>query len=118
MRVSRVSAIAAVAFQVTSALAQTPTIKQSTIGDPTERYSAIFGLGGHTCQQLDDTGRLHIYFEGMPNPTILNWLAISDGGTKPGVPIPQDLESELPRIPGCLPGTHHAAKSRKITLGG
>ena len=117
MRVSKVSAVAAAAIQITSALAQTPTIKQTIIGDPTERYSAIFGLGGHTCQQLDDTGKLHIYFEGMPNPTVLSWLAISMAA-KPGVPMPQDLASELPKIPGCLPGTHHAAKARKVTLGG
>jgi hypothetical protein len=116
MTVAKISAIAAAAFQVTSALAQTPATSTVITGDPTERFSGIFGLGGHTCQQMDDTGRLHIFFEAMPNLTITNWLQISDGGTKPGVPMPDDLQAELPKIPGCAPNTHHAPTARKATF--
>jgi hypothetical protein len=90
MSVAKISAIAAAAFQVTSALAQTPATSTVITGDPTERFSGIFDLGSHTCQQIDDTGRPHIFFEGMPNLTIMIWLQISDGGTKPGVPVPED----------------------------
>jgi hypothetical protein len=117
MRTTTISAMAAAAFQVTSAFAQTPAAATGIIGDPTARYSGIFGLGGHTCQQIDDTGRLNIFFEGMPNLTIMNWLQISDGGTKPGVPMPEDLRAELPKIPGCAPNTHHAPTARKATIG-
>jgi hypothetical protein len=53
----------------------------------------------------------------MPNITVMNWLRISDGGTKPGYPMPQELQNELPKIPGCAPGTRHTAHTRKATFG-
>lgn len=67
-----------------------------------------FGLGGHSCRQYDDTGRLFLYTEGLPNLDITIWLQQSDNGTKPNVPMPEGLVQALPRIPGCLLGKHHA----------
>ena len=108
------------ALQVTVAIAQTAPIQQTAIGDPTVRFSGIFGLGGYTCKQYTDTGRLKIYFDGMPNITILNWLVATDGGTKrvPGLEMPQDLQNEVDKVPPCAPNTHHAATPRKVTVGG
>jgi hypothetical protein len=92
------------ALQPWLALAQ-PT----EILDPTAGFDRVFGLGGHTCKQYDDTGRLYIYTEGLPSMSVISWLQRSDGGTKPNIPMPQELETALPLIPGCLPGKHHAA---------
>jgi hypothetical protein len=68
-----------------------------------------FGLGGHACKQYDDSGRLYIYSEGMPSVGIVSWMQQSANGTKPNVPMPEELAQALPHIPGCLPGKHHAA---------
>lgn len=69
-----------------------------------------FGLGGRSCKQYDDTGRLYIYTEGMPSHSVLAWLQQSDGGTKANVTMPEELIAALPQIPGCLPGKHHATR--------
>ena len=79
------------------------------IDDPTTRFGRVFGLGGHACKQYDDTGRLYIYTEGIPSTDVVSWLQRSDGGTRPNIPMPEELEAALPLIPGCLPGKHHAA---------
>jgi hypothetical protein len=76
--------------------------------DPTAGFARLFGLGGHTCKQYDDTGRLYIYTEGLPSIDVISWLQRSDNGTKANVPMPQELADALPQIPGCLPGKHHA----------
>jgi hypothetical protein len=81
----------------------------AAVADPTTEFGRVFGLGGHACKQYDDTGRLYIYSEGIPSTEVISWLQRSDGGTKPNVPMPEELESALPLIPGCLPGKHHAA---------
>ncbi len=81
------------------------------IVDPASAFDRTFGLGGHACKQYDDTGRLYIYTEGLPSINIISWLQRSDGGTKPNIPMPEELETALPLIPGCLPGKHHAASS-------
>ncbi|HEY1410852.1 MAG TPA: hypothetical protein VGF36_01865, partial [Rhodopila sp.] len=91
-------------FEISSAYAQT-----TPANDPTVGFDRIFGLGGGTCKQYDDTGRLYLYTEGMPSIEVISWLQRSDGGTKANVPMPQDLAEALPHIPGCLPGKHHAA---------
>jgi hypothetical protein len=77
--------------------------------DPTIGFNRLFGLGGRTCKQYDDTGRLYIYSEGLPSPSVVSWLQRSDNGTKPNIPMPDELAAALPQIPGCLPGKHHAA---------
>jgi hypothetical protein len=79
--------------------------------DPTIGFNRLFGLGGHTCKQYDDTGRLFIYSEGIPSTGVLSWLQRSDNGTKANVPMPEELVAALPLIPGCLPGKHHAASA-------
>jgi hypothetical protein len=73
-----------------------------------------FGLGGHACKQYDDMGRLYIYSEGYPSIGVIAWLQQSDGGTKPNVPMPQELADALPSLPGCLPGKHHAAPQPEV----
>jgi hypothetical protein len=98
--------IAATLFQVTAATAQ-----RSLAVDPTIGFDRLFGLGGRTCKQYDDTGRLFLYSEGVPAPNVMAWLQMSGNGTKPNVPMPRDLADALPRIPGCMPGKHHAAIS-------
>lgn len=93
-------------FQLRAATAQvTPAT------DPTVGFGRLFGLGGRTCKQYDDTGRLFIYSEGLPSPGVISWLQRSDNGTKPNVPMPEELAAALPQIPGCLPGKHHAASA-------
>ena len=87
----------------------TATAQVSPATDPTTGYGRLFGLGGHTCKQYDDTGKLYIYSEGLPSLGVVSWLQRSDNGTKAGVPMPEELASALPNIPGCLPGKHHAA---------
>jgi hypothetical protein len=77
--------------------------------DPASAFDRTFGLRGHACKQYDDTGRLYIYSEGLPSIGVISWLQRSDGGTKPNIPMPEELETALPLIPGCLPGKHHAA---------
>jgi hypothetical protein len=79
------------------------------IADPTTGFGRVFGLGGHACKQYDDTGKLYIYTEGIPSTEVMSWLQRSDGGTKPNVPMPEELEAALPLIPGCMAGKHHAA---------
>ena len=79
--------------------------------DPTSDFDRPFGLGGRSCKQYDDTGRLFIYTEGLPSIGVISWLQQSDGGTKANVPMPQELAVALPKIPGCMPGKHHAARS-------
>jgi hypothetical protein len=98
----------AITFQLRSAIAQvTPAT------DPTAGFGRLFGLGGHTCKQYDDTGKLFIYSEGLPSLDIVSWMQRSANGTKTGVPMPEELASALPNIPGCLPGKHHAATSNE-----
>jgi hypothetical protein len=95
-----------ITFQLRIATAQvTPAT------DPTAGFGRLFGLGGHTCKQYDDTGKLFIYSEGLPSPGIVSWLQRSDNGTKANVPMPEELASALQDIPGCLPGKHHAASA-------
>jgi hypothetical protein len=77
--------------------------------DPVSSFDRPFGLAGHACKQYDDTGRLYIYTEGLPSIGVISWLQRSDGGTKANVPMPEELQTALPLIPGCLPGKHHAA---------
>jgi hypothetical protein len=96
----------AMTFQFRTAAAQvTPAT------DPTAGFGQLFGLGGHTCKQYDDTGKLFIYSEGLPSLGIISWLQRSDNGMRANVPMPEELASALPSIPGCLPGKHHAASS-------
>lgn len=82
---------------------------QSQAIDPVAAFPRLFGLGGHTCKQYDDTGRLFLYSEGLPSPSVIAWLQQSANGTKANVPMPDELAAALPLIPGCLPGKHHAA---------
>lgn len=77
--------------------------------DPTAGFTRLFGLGGHTCKQYDDLGRLYLYSEGSPSIAVVSWLQRSNNGTRANVPMPQELADALPQIPGCLPGKHHAA---------
>jgi hypothetical protein len=104
MKTATFAVTVATIFQVSTAAAQvTPAI------DPTTGFDRLFGLGGRTCKQYDDTGRLFIYSEGLPSQAIISWMQRSDNGTKANVPMPEELAAALPIIPGCLPGKHHAA---------
>jgi hypothetical protein len=94
----------AASLQSTAAFAQATQAVDPTIG-----IDRPFGLGGHACKQYDDTGRLYIYSEGLPDIGIISWLQQSANGTKANVPMPQELAQALPLIPGCMPGKHHAA---------
>jgi hypothetical protein len=106
MKTAILALILAMTFQLRIATAQvTPAT------DPTAGFGRLFGLGGHSCKQYDDTGKLFIYSEGLPSLGIVSWLQRSDSGTKANVPMPDELASALPNIPGCLPGKHHAASS-------
>lgn len=67
------------------------------------------GLGGLSCKQIDDTGRLHIFSDGPLPLEVLIYLQKSDFGTKANVPMPLTLERFLPSMPPCIPGMHHAA---------
>src|ERR1700722_14406790 len=49
---------------------------------PTVGFSRLFGLGGRTCKQYDDTGRLFIYTEGLPSQAVISWLQRSDNGRR------------------------------------
>jgi len=94
------------ALSIHSVFAQTtPAI------DPATGYGRLFGLAGRSCKQYDDTGRLYIYSEGIPSLGVVSWMQQSDNGTKPNVPMPQELAEALPQIPGCMPGKHHAASA-------
>jgi hypothetical protein len=104
MKTKVIAALLAVSLQSAPAFAQ-----KTSANDPTIGFNRLFGLGGHTCKQYDDTGRLYLYSEGVPSLDIVFWLQRSDNGTKPNVPMPQALADALPLIPGCLPGKHHAA---------
>jgi hypothetical protein len=71
------------------------------------------GLGGLSCKQIDDTGRLHIYGDGPLPLEVLIYLQASHFGTKAEVPMPLVLERFLPNMPPCAPGLHHAALQRQ-----
>ncbi len=106
MKPKIIGVVVSTALQICAAEAQIqPAV------DPAESFDRPFGLGGHSCKQYDDTGRLFIYSEGMPSHSVMAWLQQSDGGTKANVPMPQELVVALPQIPGCMPGKHHAARS-------
>jgi hypothetical protein len=96
-------------FLIFAAQTGMATAQPAEIADPTTGFGRVFGLGGHACKQYDDTGRLYIYTEGIPSTEVMSWLQRSNGGTKPNIPMPEELETALPLIPGCLPGKHHAA---------
>jgi hypothetical protein len=100
IRVSMKTAILALTVVITFQL-RTATAQVTPATDPTAGFGQLFGLAGRTCKQYDDTGKLFIYTEGR--------LQRSDNGMKAGVPMPEELASALPNIPGCLPGRHHAA---------
>lgn len=76
--------------------------------DPATSFSNIWGLGGHSCIQYDDTGQMFIYSEGMLPPEVIAWLQISENGTKPTVKMPDILARSLPYIRPCLKGKHHS----------
>jgi hypothetical protein len=104
MKIANLALTIVATFQLSTANAQvTPAT------DPTTGFGRLFGLGGHSCKQYDDTGKLYIYTEGLPSLGIVSWLQRSENGTKASVPMPEELASALPNIPGCLPGKHHAA---------
>ncbi len=110
MRVSMRTAILALALAMTFQL-RTTIAQVTPATDPTAAFGRLFGLGGRTCKQYDDTGKLFMYSEGLPSLGVMSWLQRSDNGTKANVPMPEELASALPSIPGCLPGKHHAASS-------
>jgi hypothetical protein len=86
-------------------------------GDSVAGLLRPFGVGGRACKQYDDTGRLYILSESYPSIAVIVWLQQSDGGTKPGVPMPQELADALPYIPGCILGKHHAAPQAGLGRG-
>lgn len=104
MKVHTIVLVLASVLQSALAIAQT-----SQAIDPTIGVDRPFELSGHACKQYDDTGRLYIYSEGLPSIGVISWLQRSDNGTKPNVPMPDELAQALPLIPGCLRGKHHAA---------
>jgi hypothetical protein len=104
MKTEIIAVLLIVALQSAAASAQTTHALDPTIG-----IDRPFGLGGRSCKQYDDTGRLYIYSEGLPDLSVISWLQQSDNGTKPNVPMPEELAQALPLIPGCMPGKHHAA---------
>jgi hypothetical protein len=106
MKSEMIAVLLAMLLQSSFAFAQT-----TQAVDPTLGIDRPFGLGGRACQQYDDTGRLYIYSEGLPDLSIISWMQQSDNGTKPNVPMPQELAQALPLIPGCMPGKHHAASA-------
>jgi len=108
MRIELIAAILAALFQSTLASAQTIEAVDPVIG-----IDRPFGLGGRACKQYDDTGRLYIYSEGLPDLSVISWLQQSDNGTKPNVPMPEELAQALPLIPGCMPGKHHAPPANR-----
>jgi len=112
-RATSLLTVVAALLHFTAAQAQVTTTTDPTIG-----FTRLFGLGGHACKQYDDTGRLYIYSEGLPSLAVISWLQRSDNGTKANISMPEELAQALPRIPGCLPGKHHAAApSGRSTLG-
>lgn len=100
-----VAAVLAVMLQTGGVAQTTPAV------DPTIGLDRPFGLGGRSCKQYDDTGRLFIYSEGLPDIGIISWLQRSANGTRSNVPMPEALAQALPLMPGCLPGKHHAASA-------
>jgi hypothetical protein len=104
MKTTIIAVILAASLQSTAGFAQAGSASDSTAG-----FNRIFGLGGHSCKQYDDTGRLYLYSEGVPSLGVVSWLQQSANGTKANVPMPWELAQALPLIPGCLPGKHHAA---------
>jgi hypothetical protein len=106
MKTAIIAAILTALLIATAASAQTTSAIDPTIG-----FARLFGLGGRTCKQYDDTGRLFLYSEGIPSQGVVSWLQRSDNGTKPNIPMPEELETALPLIPGCMPGKHHAAST-------
>src|ERR1700735_733440 len=107
MKTEAFAAILAIYLQPSFAFAQAAQAVDPAIG-----IDRPFGLGGHACKQYDDTGRLYIYSEGLPDLDVISWMQRSANGTKPNIPMPQELAQALPLIPGCLPGKHHAALSK------
>jgi hypothetical protein len=105
MKAEVIAAILAVVFQPIAVLSQPP--REAV--DPLNGIDRPFGLGGRACKQYDDTGRLYIYSEGLPDLSVISWMQQSANGTKANVPMPQELAQALPLIPGCMPGKHHAA---------
>jgi hypothetical protein len=81
---------------------------QAEVLDPAAGYHNIWGLGGHSCIQYDDTGHMFIYSEGMIPREVIAWLEKSEGGTKPNVSMPDLLARSLPNIKPCLHGKHHS----------
>jgi hypothetical protein len=62
------------------------------------------------CLQAVRRYRQTVYLQrGLPSPSVISWLQQSNGGTRANIPMPGELIVALPRIPGCLPGRHHAA---------
>jgi hypothetical protein len=104
MKTTIIAVILSASLQSTAGFAQA-----GSATDPTAGFDRIFGLGGHSCKQYDDTGRLYLYSEGAPSLSVVSWLQQSANGTKANVPMPRELAQALPLIPGCLPGKHHAA---------
>jgi hypothetical protein len=99
-----------IVFTLIVASQSAPAVAQALpASDPTLGFDRPFGLGGHSCKQYDDTGKLFLYSEGMLSPNVRSWMQRSAGGTKANVPMPQELVAAIPLIPGCLPGKHHAA---------
>jgi hypothetical protein len=92
--------LGATAWQLAQAQALDPTLLSST---------PPLGLGGLSCKQIDDTGRLHIFSDGPLPLEVLLYLQKSDFGTKADIPLPLVLERFLPGMPPCIPGMHHAA---------
>lgn len=95
-------------FVFLGAITSQPALAQAL--DPTLLSSRPpLGLGGLSCKQIDDTGRLHIFSDGPLPLEVLIYLQKSDFGTKAEVPMPLVLERFLPGMPPCVPGMHHAA---------
>jgi hypothetical protein len=92
--------LGAIASQCALAQALDPTLLSSR---------PPLGLGGLSCKQIDDTGRLHIFGDGPLPLEVLIYLQKSEFGTKAEVPMPLVLERFLPGMPPCIPGMHHAA---------
>ncbi len=104
MNRSTISTLAAIGF----GLAATHTTAQAKALDPTIGLEPLFGLGGHSCQQMDDTGRLIIRSDGPTPLDVVLWEHDSDYGRAANVPVPDDLARALPYMKPCLPGRHHS----------
>lgn len=94
-------------------LALTPGIARTEANDPTIGIDRPFGLGGHSCKMMDDSGRLLIYTEGIPSLGVILWMQRTDHGRRGGEPMPQELVDALPLIRPCLAGKHHSSAHPK-----